>query len=244
MIVSGIYKSFGNTPVLQNLSFSVKPGTTLSVAGRSGCGKTTLLKILAGLEVADAGTVTFEGVDVGALSPERRNMVYLNQEPLLFPHMNVRDNLAFGLKIRRVSKKDISDRLDELILRLGLSGLGSRMPENLSGGQRQRVAFGRALAIRPSLLLLDEPFGSLDPDTRSEMQSFFLELKANFHITSVFVTHDVKEAIRMGDSLARMEDGVLIQYKDLQQMLSDEHSGIKNELAFWRKLLSEYESNQ
>lgn len=242
MIAKGLYKSFGPARVLHNLSLSVEPGKTLSVAGRSGCGKTTLLRILAGLESADSGTVMFDGADLGGVAPEHRNMVYLNQEPLLFPHMSVWDNIAFGLKIRRLPASEIASRVEELLQRLGLNELGKRMPEQLSGGQRQRVAFGRALAIRPSALLLDEPFGSLDPDTRSEMQAFFLELKSHFHFTSVFVTHDLKEAIRMGDSLARMENGSLRQYHNLREMVSDENSGLKKEIAFWRKLISDHES--
>jgi ABC-type sulfate/molybdate transport systems ATPase subunit len=157
-----------------------------------------LLRVIAGLEVADAGRVRLAGRDIGQLSPQQRQSLYLYQEALLFPHLDVLENIAFGLRLRRCPQRELRAICSELLAQLELEGLEQRMPEQLSGGQRQRVAFGRALAVRPQLLL-DEPFGSLDAQTRSSMQMLFQRVAAQYGMTTVFVTHDIQEALRVGD---------------------------------------------
>ena len=170
--VRHLQKAFGEEQILNDLSLDLQEGTTLSILGRSGCGKTTFLKILAGLETMDNGEIYLNKQDISRFSPQNRNAVYLYQEPLLFPHMNVWDNIAFGLRLKNVSSGHLSERVESLIDNLGLTSHAKKRPEQLSGGQKQRVAFGRAIIINPALLLLDEPFASLDVETRASMQLF------------------------------------------------------------------------
>ncbi|MFN7266235.1 MAG: ABC transporter ATP-binding protein, partial [Bacteroidota bacterium] len=156
--------------VLNDLSFELKDGLILSVMGRSGCGKTTLLRVIAGLGAPDSGTVGIGGRDVTNMPPQLRGAVYLYQEALLFPHLNVLENLVFGLKIRGEDKKSAEEKAGEMLEQLELTSHARKKTEQLSGGQRQRVAFGRALLVSPAVLLLDEPFSNLDSETRSAMQ--------------------------------------------------------------------------
>ena len=234
--VSGISKRFGKHAVLQDVAFDVKAGSTLAVIGASGCGKTTLLKIIAGLASADTGAMTLGERDIAGLPARERHTVYLYQEPLLFPHLDVFENVAFGLRLRRLPALQVREQVNAMIDELELSGLQQRRPEQLSGGQRQRVAFGRALIVNPALLLLDEPFSNLDPETRTAMQSLLKRVAAEHRITSVFVTHDLKESLRMGDSFAMLDAGRLQNYANAQAFCADPRSGVAQEIAFWNAL--------
>jgi len=167
--------------------------------------------------------------------------VYLYQEPLLFPHLSVWENVAFGLRIRKLDQAGISSRVNHLLGELGLEEHAQKHPDYLSGGQRQRVSFGRAIIVNPPLLLLDEPFGNLDVEVRSEMQRLFKSLATQYGTTSVFVTHDLKEAILMGDSIATMADGRLRRYATLDEFVNDPNSGVREERNFWTELRAKSE---
>ncbi len=231
-----ISKTFGRERVLNDCSLQLAKSSTLSVLGRSGSGKTTLLKIIAGLETADSGTITLDGTSLYRVPPHQRGVVYLYQEALLFPHLNVFENVAFGLRIRKVPEPELRERVDRMLGELRIQDQARKSPNHLSGGQRQRVAFGRALIINPRVLLLDEPFGALDARTRGEMQEFYRRIAAEFRITSVFVTHDLKEALLMGDRLAVMEGGSLTHYASREAFVADARTGVAAEVSFWQHL--------
>ncbi|MEM6336556.1 MAG: ABC transporter ATP-binding protein [Bacteroidota bacterium] len=236
--VSNIEKTFGPEAVLHDVSLTLAQQRTLAVLGRSGCGKTTLLKILAGLETADAGRVVVEGEDVTDAPAQSRGIVYLYQEPLLFPHLDVFENVAFGLRLRGVDKQSIKEQVDRMIGDLGLRGQERKRPNQLSGGQRQRVAFGRAVIVNPRLLLLDEPFASLDVETRALMQQLYTRIAEAYAITALFVTHDLKEALLMGDEIGHMRAGRLHVYPSRQAFINDPDSGVAQEVAFWERIKS------
>ncbi|MCB0555567.1 MAG: ABC transporter ATP-binding protein [Phaeodactylibacter sp.] len=231
-----IKKDFGQEEVLRSARLELQAGEMLSILGRSGSGKTTLLKILAGLESPDSGQVLLEGRDITRLAPNERNIVYLYQEPLLFPHLDVFENVAFGLRLRRLPGEEVSDRVQRLLESLELPEQADKMPHQLSGGQRQRVAFGRALAVQPKVLLLDEPFGALDTETRASMQELLQHIARKFDITALFVTHDLKEAILMGSRIGLMQEGELKVYENKQAFIGDTTTGVQQELDFWRGL--------
>ncbi len=233
--VTGITKSYSTEPVLRDVSFTLREHEVLSVLGKSGSGKTTLLKILAGLEQEDSGVVTLSRKRMNETPPNKRNIVYLYQEPLLFPHLNIFENVAFGLKIRKQPKAEIKSKVDEMLEEIGLSEHALKMPFQLSGGQRQRVSFARALVINPKVLLLDEPFGALDSETRSQMQQLFKRVSAKYRLTSLFITHDLKEALIMGDHIGKIEKGVFKKYDSPQDFYNDEASGVKAEAEFWKQ---------
>ncbi|WP_111672781.1 ABC transporter ATP-binding protein [Algoriphagus litoralis] len=235
--IKQLSKSFQNDLIVDRLSLSLDQHRTLSILGKSGCGKTTLLKLIAGLETADQGSIRVNGEDMSGKTPAERKIVYLYQEDLLFPHLNVRGNIGFGLKLQKIPASGIKEQVDLMIQRLELQGQGDKMPHQLSGGQRQRVSFGRAIITNPRLLLLDEPFGSLDVGTRQRMQELFKELTAFYGITSLFVTHDLKEAILMGDDIGLMKKGSLQIYPDKQDFLLDPLTGVRSEIEFWESLL-------
>lgn len=235
--IKQLSKSFQNDLIVDRLSLSLDQHRTLSILGKSGCGKTTLLKLIAGLETADQGNIRVNGEDMSGKTPAERKIVYLYQEDLLFPHLTVRGNIGFGLKLQKIPTSDIKEQVDLMIQRLELQGQGDKMPHQLSGGQRQRVSFGRAIITNPRLLLLDEPFGSLDVGTRQRMQELFKELTALYGITSLFVTHDLKEAILMGDDIGLMKKGSLQIYPDKQDFLLDPLTGVRSEIEFWESLL-------
>jgi putrescine transport system ATP-binding protein len=232
-----LHKSFGREAVVRGLDLTLGAKETLSILGRSGCGKTTLLKMIAGLEPADAGTIVLAGRDVTAEEPQRRGAVYLYQEPLLFPHVNVWENIAFGLRLRDEPAPEIRRRVEEMLSDLELSSHARKRPNQLSGGQRQRVAFGRAIVIRPALLLLDEPFASLDVEIRGTMQQLFKRLAERYEIASIFVTHDLKEALLMGDRIAYMNEGRLAVYPSKAAFIRDPEVGVLDEIAFWKTLI-------
>ncbi|MBC8152200.1 MAG: ABC transporter ATP-binding protein [Bacteroidetes bacterium] len=233
LTVSNLSKSFSTQPVLTDISFEVAAGQVLAVLGRSGCGKTTLLKILAGLETPDTGDVRVNGQSVLSVPPNERQIVYLYQEPLLFPHLNVFENIAFGLRIRKIDKATVTRQVSELLDELGIADQAQKQPHQLSGGQRQRVAFGRALIIKPRMLLLDEPFGNLDGQTRATMQEFFSRVARQHDITSLFVTHDSREALTVGTAFAYLDRGTITNYDSVNDFTADPRTGIRDELAFW-----------
>ena len=206
--VAGIDKRFGAVEVLHDVDLDVEPGTIVALLGPSGCGKTTLLRVIAGLEHPDRGTVTIGGRDVTNVPPERRNVGMVFQDWALFPHMTVERNVGYG-----ISKKepDKARRVADALALVGLTGLGDRLPATLSGGQQQRVALARALAPRPSVLLLDEPFSNLDTALRVQVRAEVHALLADLGVTSVFVTHDQDEAFVLGDHVAVMSGGRIVQ---------------------------------
>jgi ABC-type Fe3+/spermidine/putrescine transport system ATPase subunit len=231
-----LHKSFAHEPVLRGVSLDLAQHEMLSVLGRSGSGKTTLLKILAGLERADRGDITLDGEEISQWSPQQRNIVYLYQESLLFPHLDAFENMAFGLRLRGLPQAEVQQRVERMLAQLELEDQARKLPHQLSGGQRQRVSFGRALIIEPPLLLLDEPFGALDLETRASMQRLLKRVASELGITGIFVTHDLKEAILMGDRLGYMRAGQLELYADVQAFIDDPRTEAAGEIAFWRKL--------
>ncbi len=236
LAVSQLSKQFGGQPVLRDISLTLNQGDVLAVLGRSGGGKTTLLKVLAGLETPDAGTLTLQGQNLLPVPPNARQLVYLYQEPLLFPHLSVFENVAFGLRIRHVAQAETDQQVRELLEELDLAAHAQKAPNQLSGGQRQRVSFGRALIIRPRLLLLDEPFGNLDAQTRADMQQLFLRVSRQHRITSLFVTHDSREALTVGTRFAYLDRGELTNYASATEFIDDPRTSIRAELAFWERI--------
>ena len=236
--VENLSKAFGPEPVLAGVDLDLAADETLSILGRSGSGKTTLLKILAGLEHADGGRILLEGREISSWKPRERGIVYLYQEPLLLPHLSLFENMAFGLRLRKMEPDHIHARVGELITELGLTGHENKMPHQLSGGQRPRVAFGRAIVVQPALLLLDEPFGSLDVEVRASMQRLFKNLTHAHGIPALFVTHDLKEAILMGDRMAHIRDGRLVTFASKRDFIEDPELGVQQEIAFWNTLRS------
>ena len=234
--VNNIKKTFGKVEILGGCSFELAKGKTLSILGKSGCGKTTLLKIMAGVLDDFEGTFFLDNEKMNEKTPQKRNTVYLYQEPLLFPHLTVFENVAFGLRLKNTPPPVIKQKTVKMLANLEISEHAKKMPHQLSGGQKQRVAFGRALMLEPKLLLLDEPFGALDVETRTTMQQFFKKIAAQHQITAIFVTHDLKEAILMGDMLGFMENGKLKIYPDIAHFIADDKTGMKNEIEFWKKL--------
>ncbi len=236
LAVRGLTKAFAAERVLDTINLDLGRSQTLAVLGRSGCGKTTLLKILAGLCASDAGSVRLGGRTLDGLPPQARGVVYLYQEPLLFPHLDVFENVAFGLRLRHVPAAALRERVLEMLAALELEAHARKRPTQLSGGQRQRVAFGRALIVNPTLLLLDEPFGNLDAETRAAMQRLFQDIARRFAITSLFVTHDLKEALLMGDRLALLRSGQLTAYPSREAFVADPATGAAREREFWLSL--------
>ena len=234
--IKNIVKSYSDRRVLKDLSLSVPANSTTSILGRSGCGKSTLLKIIAGIEKQDEGEIVLNGVEVSNKKPSLRNIVYLFQEALLFPHLDVFENIAFGLRIRSEKREVVISKVEELLFLLGIEAEARKLPDQLSGGQKQRVAFGRALIINPPLLLLDEPFSNLDVETRSTMQQLYKTMAGKYNITALFVTHDLKESLIMGDRIAYMNDGVLDVYESRTSFINDSKTGVAGEINFWNTL--------
>lgn len=197
---------------VEDFNLEIGPGELVAFLGPSGCGKTTTLKMIAGLHSVTNGDVLFNGVRVNDVKPEKREVVMVYQNYLLFPYMNVAENVGFGLRMRKVPKPEIDRRVDEILKLVKLDGFGSRSPAQLSGGQKQRVALARALVIRPKILLLDEPLANLDAHLRDEMRDLILSIHKKFEVTTVFVTHDQEEAVLLADRIALIFDGKLVQY--------------------------------
>ncbi|MBU3154876.1 ABC transporter ATP-binding protein [Clostridium estertheticum] len=209
--IDNIIKKFGNQEVIKNISLKVNKGEFLTLLGPSGCGKTTTLRIIAGFEKPTSGNVLLEGVHVENKQPNDRNVNTVFQNYALFPHMNVFDNIAYGLKIRKVNKIEIKKRVSEMLSLVQLEGYAKRKTDGLSGGQKQRVAIGRALINNPKILLLDEPLGALDLKLRKQMQVELKKLQKKLQITFVYVTHDQEEALNMSDRIVVMNDGIIEQ---------------------------------
>ena len=209
--IKSVSKTYGDNTVLNNLSLNIRKNEFLTLLGPSGCGKTTTLKILAGFENSDIGKVLFNDEDISALPPYKRQLNTVFQKYALFPHMNVYENIAFGLKIKKVSKNEIDKKVSEMLKLVALEGFEKRSIDSLSGGQQQRVAIARALVNEPKVLLLDEPLGALDLKLRKEMQSELKRIQQRLGITFIFVTHDQEEALTMSDTIVVMNKGIIQQ---------------------------------
>ncbi len=232
--VSGVTKRFGDFVALDDVNVSLPTGQLTALLGPSGGGKSTLLRIIAGLDSADAGTVSIEGVDATKLPPQKRNVGFVFQHYAVFKHMTVAKNVAFGLEIRthgglrppwtprrRAERDRIQAKVDELLRLVHLSQFAHRLPSQLSGGQRQRMALARALAVEPKLLLLDEPFGALDAKVRKELREWLRRLHDEVHVTTVFVTHDQEEAMEVADEIVVINEGRVEQVGTPDQLYDE-----------------------
>jgi sulfate transport system ATP-binding protein len=209
--VSSVSKRYGEFAALDGVSVDIAPGSLTALLGPSGSGKSTLLRVIAGLEVPDEGRVVLEDEDVTTLPPQRRDIGFVFQHYAAFKHLSVRENVAFGLKVRKRPKAEVKAKVDELLGIVGLAGYQERYPSQLSGGQRQRMALARALAIEPKLLLLDEPFGALDANVRAELRAWLRRLHEEVHVTTVLVTHDQEEAMELADRIVVLNRGRIEQ---------------------------------
>jgi sulfate/thiosulfate transport system ATP-binding protein len=209
--VDAVDKRFGDFHALDGVSLEVADGSLTALLGPSGSGKSTLLRVIAGLEVPDAGRVIIAGEDATAVAPQRRGIGFVFQHYAAFKHMTVRENVAFGLRIRRRPRAEVTAKVDELLDIVGLGGYQARYPSQLSGGQRQRMALARALAIEPRVLLLDEPFGALDAKVRADLRAWLRRLHDEVHVTTVLVTHDQEEAMDVADRIVVLNEGRIEQ---------------------------------
>ncbi|MGL5080810.1 MAG: sulfate/molybdate ABC transporter ATP-binding protein [Microcoleaceae cyanobacterium] len=209
--IKHVSKHFGDFHALDDINLTVKTGKLVALLGPSGSGKSTLLRAIAGLEAPDTGSIWIDGQDTTYLDVRQRNVGFVFQHYALFKHLTVRQNIAFGLEIRKYNAESIKQHVEELLRLIQLEGLGNRYPAQLSGGQRQRVALARALAVQPEVMLLDEPFGALDAKVRQELRSWLRQLHDRVHVTSVFVTHDQEEAMAVADEIVVMNHGKIEQ---------------------------------
>ncbi len=207
IVVENVSKQFGSFKAVDEVSLEIKSGSLVALLGPSGSGKSTLLRLIAGLEMPDSGKILLTGKDATYQTVQERNIGFVFQHYALFKHLTVRQNIAFGLEIRKVQPKKIKGRVEQLLELVQLSGLGDRYPSQLSGGQRQRVALARALAVEPEVLLLDEPFGALDAKVRKDLRAWLRNLHDEVHVTTVFVTHDQEEAMEVSDEVVVMNKG-------------------------------------
>ena len=210
--VKNLEKSFGKGKVLENIDFEVDDGKVVSLLGPSGCGKTTTLKVIAGLLQPDEGAIFIGDQNITKLPSEKRGTVIVFQDHLLFPHLNVEQNIGFGLKMAKHPKKEIKEKVEEMLDLVKLKGTNRKYPHELSGGQQQRIALARALAVSPKVLLLDEPFSNLDPKLRQEIRELTFEIQRNLGMTTILVTHDKEEALMSSDKIAFMQDGKIKQF--------------------------------
>jgi sulfate transport system ATP-binding protein len=219
--VRGVNKTYGDFVALENIDVSIPTGQLTALLGPSGGGKSTLLRIIAGLESADSGSVVIEGRDATTLPPQKRNVGFVFQHYAVFKHMTVAKNVAFGLEIRKRPKAQVAEKVDELLSLVHLSQFAHRLPSQLSGGQRQRLALARALAVEPSVLLLDEPFGALDAKVRKELREWLRRLHDEVHVTTVFVTHDQEEAMEVSDEIVVINEGRVEQIGTPDQLYDE-----------------------
>jgi len=222
--IRNVNKTFGDFTALNNINITVPTGKLTTLLGPSGCGKTTLLRIIAGLEYADSGQILFDDLDVTNIPVQKRHIGFMFQHYALFRHKNIADNIAFGLtllpKSERPSKTDIKKRVAELLELVQLPQLANAYPHQLSGGQRQRIALARALAVKPKLLLLDEPFGALDAKVRKELRTWLKNIHHELGVTSIMVTHDQEEARAISDEIVVMNHGRVEQVGTSEQLLN------------------------
>lgn len=211
VVFQNVRKAFGAFTAIQDLSLTIEPGTLVTLLGPSGCGKTTTLRMLAGLEHPTAGRILIGGKDVTMLPANERDVSMVFQSYALFPHMNARDNVAYGLESSGLSRKEARERAEEGLALVGLAGMGLRLPAELSGGQQQRVAVARALVLEPQVLLLDEPLSNLDARLRRRVRTEIRELQQRLGFTAVYVTHDQDEALAVSDRIIVMKDGEIAQ---------------------------------
>jgi sulfate/thiosulfate transport system ATP-binding protein len=211
IIVEGARKQFGDFVALDDVSLQVPDGSLTAILGPSGSGKSTLLRVIAGLEEPDSGRVLISGQDATSVPAQQRGVGFVFQHYAAFKHMSVKDNIAFGLTIRKRPKQEITERVQELVSLVHLDGFMDRYPSQLSGGQRQRMALARALAVEPKVLLLDEPFGALDATVRKELRVWLRRLHDEVHVTTIFVTHDQEEAMDVAEQIVVMNDGQVEQ---------------------------------
>jgi sulfate/thiosulfate transport system ATP-binding protein len=216
--VNGVSKRYGDTDALTDVSVSVPDGSLTALLGPSGGGKTTLLRVIAGLETPDTGSVVMDDQDVTTVPVRRRGIGFVFQHYAAFKHMSVADNVAFGLTVRKRPKADVKAKVDELLQLVGLAHLASRRPDQLSGGQRQRMALARALAVEPKVLLLDEPFGALDARVREELRAWLRRLHDEVHVTTLFVTHDQTEAMEISEQIVVVNEGKVEQVASPQDI--------------------------
>jgi sulfate/thiosulfate transport system ATP-binding protein len=209
--VESVSKQFGNFQAVDRVSLEIESGSLVALLGPSGSGKSTLLRLIAGLELPDDGRIWLTGTDATHQSVQERNIGFVFQHYALFKHMTIRQNIAFGLDIRKKNPGTTKKRVNELLELVQLGGLGDRYPSQLSGGQRQRVALARALAVEPRVLLLDEPFGALDAKVRKDLRAWLRRLHDEVHVTTVFVTHDQEEAMEVSDKVVVMNKGRIEQ---------------------------------
>jgi sulfate transport system ATP-binding protein len=221
ILIRNVSKRFGGFVALEDVSLDVESGSLTALLGPSGSGKSTLLRIIAGLETPDEGEILLAGKDATALAPQKRNVGFVFQHYAAFKHMTVRDNVAFGLKVRKRPKAEIRERVDELLNLVQLQNFGDRYPAQLSGGQRQRMGLARALAPEPQVLLLDEPFGALDARVRAELRDWLRQLHDVVHVTTVFVTHDQSEAMEISDQIAVINHGRLEQVGGARELYDE-----------------------
>jgi iron(III) transport system ATP-binding protein len=204
-----IVKKYGEQVIIPDLSLEVSEGEFFTLLGPSGCGKTTLLRMVAGFNSIEGGTISFNDTVINSLPPGKRNIGMVFQNYAIFPHMNVRKNVAFGLTNRGVPKEEIENRVDKMLATVKIDQYRDRMPDRLSGGQQQRVALGRAIVIEPDVLLMDEPLSNLDAKLRVEMRNAIKEIQKSVNITTIYVTHDQEEAMAVSDRIAIMNNGVI-----------------------------------
>lgn len=219
--ITGVTKKFGDFVALDDVNVSIPTGQLTALLGPSGGGKSTLLRIIAGLDSADTGSVMIEGNDATKLPPQKRNVGFVFQHYAVFKHMSVAKNVAFGLEIRKRPKDEVKRRVEELLALVHLSQFAHRMPNQLSGGQRQRMALARALAVEPTVLLLDEPFGALDAKVRKELRDWLRRLHDEVHVTTVFVTHDQEEALEVADEIVVINEGRVEQIGTPEQLYDE-----------------------
>ncbi len=240
--VDKVVKKYGDTAVINGLSLDIREGEFFTLLGPSGCGKTTLLRMIIGFNSIEGGTIYVGEQAVNDIPPDKRNMGMVFQNYAIFPHMSVRDNVAFGLKMRKVPEKEAEERVEEILKVVKIDHLKDRMPAELSGGQQQRVALARAIVIRPEVLLMDEPLSNLDAKLRIEMRNAIRQIQRQVNITTVYVTHDQEEALAISDRIAVMNGGVIQQigkpqdiYKRPQNVFVSTFIGLSNLLGGVRK---------
>ncbi len=222
LVLSNLVKEFGNgkdkVTAVDNLNLTIEPGEFITLLGPSGCGKTTTLRMIAGFETPTSGRIELDGEDLSTKTPDKRPMGMVFQSYALFPHMNVHENISYGLKVEKAKKDEIQARVSEVLESMGLSNLANRAPNQLSGGQQQRVALARAMVVRPKVLLFDEPLSNLDAKLRAAMRTEIRSIQQRLGITSVFVTHDQDEAMSVSDRIVVMRNAVVEQVGTPQEI--------------------------